>query len=92
MNNRLHYYGLTRFERKRDEITDFVQSLPGFKECDVIETWMAQMLNDDEIVTFVQAKSDPVDNEMDEDGGNNNESSKGPSNARAFPALQTTTE
>ncbi|GFW93688.1 uncharacterized protein TNCV_4542151 [Trichonephila clavipes] len=45
----------------REEITDFVQSITGFQECDEedVETWMActaedcgfQMLNDDEIVT-----------------------------------------
>ncbi|PRD32076.1 UNVERIFIED_CONTAM: hypothetical protein NCL1_21573 [Trichonephila clavipes] len=45
----------------REEITDFVQSIRGFQECDEedVETWMAcdaedcgfQMLNDDEIVT-----------------------------------------
>ncbi|GFT60539.1 uncharacterized protein TNCV_1966421 [Trichonephila clavipes] len=44
-----------------EEITDFVQSIPGFQECDEedVETWMAcdaadcgfQMRNDDEIVT-----------------------------------------
>ncbi|GFT27477.1 hypothetical protein TNCV_1275721 [Trichonephila clavipes] len=39
------------------------------------------MLNDDEIVTSVQAESDPVDDETDEDEDNNNESSKYPSNA-----------
>ncbi|GFV84311.1 uncharacterized protein TNCV_1591701 [Trichonephila clavipes] len=44
------------------------------------------MLNDDEIVTSVQAESDPVYDEADEDEGNNNESSKGSSNAGAFPA------
>ncbi|PRD30437.1 UNVERIFIED_CONTAM: hypothetical protein NCL1_26438 [Trichonephila clavipes] len=42
----------------REEITDFVQSIPGFQECDEghVETWMAcdaedsgfRMLNDDE--------------------------------------------
>ncbi|PRD34516.1 UNVERIFIED_CONTAM: hypothetical protein NCL1_14384 [Trichonephila clavipes] len=47
----------------REEITDFVQSIPGFQECDEedVQTWMAceaedsgfQMLNDDEIVTSV---------------------------------------
>ncbi|GFT57226.1 hypothetical protein TNCV_1692321 [Trichonephila clavipes] len=50
------------------------------------------MLNDDEVVTSVQAESDPVDNEMDEDEDNNNESSKGPSNAGAFSALETAME
>ncbi|GFX23745.1 hypothetical protein TNCV_3596871 [Trichonephila clavipes] len=45
------------------------------------------MLNDDEIVTYLQEESDPVDDE-DEDN-NNNESSKGPSNADAFSALET---
>ncbi|GFV36668.1 hypothetical protein TNCV_1033441 [Trichonephila clavipes] len=48
-----------------------------------------QMLNDDEIVTSVQEESDPVDDEWDEDEDNNNESSKGPSNAVAFSALET---
>ncbi|GFV30461.1 hypothetical protein TNCV_990161 [Trichonephila clavipes] len=42
-----------------------------------------KMLNDDEIVTYVQEETDPVDDEMDEDE-NNNESSKRPSNADAF--------
>ncbi|GFW69970.1 uncharacterized protein TNCV_1404231 [Trichonephila clavipes] len=66
--------------------TAFVQSIPGFQECDDVETWMAcdvedcgfQML-DDEIVTYVQEEPKPVDDETDEDeGNNNNESSKGP--------------
>ncbi|GFT85536.1 uncharacterized protein TNCV_3401481 [Trichonephila clavipes] len=48
-----------------------------------------QMLNDDEIVTSVQEESDPVDDETDEDGDINNESSKGPLNADAFYALDT---
>ncbi|PRD30630.1 UNVERIFIED_CONTAM: hypothetical protein NCL1_25846 [Trichonephila clavipes] len=47
-----------------------------------------QMLNDDEIVTSVQ-ESEPVDDETDEDEDNSNESSKGPSNADAFLALET---
>ncbi|GFU88736.1 uncharacterized protein TNCV_4444131 [Trichonephila clavipes] len=44
----------------------------------------------DDIVTFVQEESDPVDDEteVDEDN-NNNESSEGPSNANAFSALET---
>ncbi|GFS48272.1 uncharacterized protein TNCV_2296571 [Trichonephila clavipes] len=50
------------------------------------------MLNDNEIVTSVQAKSDPVDDETDEDEDNNNESSKGPSNAGPFSALETAIE
>ncbi|GFV25333.1 hypothetical protein TNCV_1146041 [Trichonephila clavipes] len=50
------------------------------------------MLNDDEIVTSVQAESDPVDDETDEDEDNNNESSKRPSNAGAFSALGTAME
>ncbi|GFU50861.1 uncharacterized protein TNCV_1696301 [Trichonephila clavipes] len=50
-----------------------------------------QMLNYDEIVTSMQEESDPVDDEMDEDE-DNNESSKGPSNADAFPALETAME
>ncbi|GFS72481.1 uncharacterized protein TNCV_2116261 [Trichonephila clavipes] len=50
------------------------------------------MLNDDEIVTSVQAESDPVDDEMDEDEDNNNESSKGSPNADAFSALETAME
>ncbi|GFU31712.1 uncharacterized protein TNCV_1175951 [Trichonephila clavipes] len=47
-----------------------------------------QMLNDDEIVTSVQEESDPVDDETDQDEDNNTESSKGPSNADAFSALE----
>ncbi|PRD22123.1 UNVERIFIED_CONTAM: hypothetical protein NCL1_49955 [Trichonephila clavipes] len=87
---------------RREEITDFVQSIPGFQELDEdVETWMAcdaedcvfQMLNDDEIVTSAQEESDPVDNETDEDKDNNsNESSKGPSNVDAFSALETALE
>ncbi|PRD30755.1 UNVERIFIED_CONTAM: hypothetical protein NCL1_25447 [Trichonephila clavipes] len=70
----------------RDEITDFVQSIQGFQECDEdIETWMAcdaedcgfQILNVDEIVTSVQEESDPVDDETDEDEDNNIEKSYG---------------
>ncbi|GFW99164.1 uncharacterized protein TNCV_3009321 [Trichonephila clavipes] len=51
----------------REEITDFVQSIPGFPKCDEedVENWMAcdtedcgfQMLNDDEILTSVQEES-----------------------------------
>ncbi|GFS60079.1 retrovirus-related Pol polyprotein from transposon opus [Trichonephila clavipes] len=86
----------------RDEITDLVQSISEFQECDEdIETWIAidaedsdgfQMLNDDENVISVQAESDPVDDETDEDEDNNNESSKDPSNAGAFSALETAME
>ncbi|GFV89821.1 hypothetical protein TNCV_4690501 [Trichonephila clavipes] len=47
-----------------------------------------QVLNDDEIVTYVQEESNSVDHEMDEDEGINNESSKGPSNADAFYAFE----
>ncbi|GFV13462.1 hypothetical protein TNCV_129601 [Trichonephila clavipes] len=47
------------------------------------------MLNDDKIVTSVQAESYPDNDETDEDEDNNNESSKGPSNAGAFSALET---
>ncbi|GFX89567.1 uncharacterized protein TNCV_72601 [Trichonephila clavipes] len=51
------------------------------------------MLYDNEIVTSIQEESDPVDDQMDEDeDNNNNESSKGPSNADAFPALKTAME
>ncbi|GFV85833.1 hypothetical protein TNCV_2004531 [Trichonephila clavipes] len=46
-----------------------------------------QMLNDDEIVTFVQEESNPVDVEIDEDEDNNNKSSKDPSNADSFSLL-----
>ncbi|GFS85805.1 uncharacterized protein TNCV_2973481 [Trichonephila clavipes] len=86
----------------RVEFTDFLPSIPGFQECDeVVETWMAcdaedcgfQMLNDDEILTSVQEESDPVDNETNEDeDNNNNESSKGPSKADEFSALETAME
>ncbi|GFU29067.1 uncharacterized protein TNCV_4836771 [Trichonephila clavipes] len=50
------------------------------------------MLNDDEIVISVKAESDPVNNETDKDEDNNNESSKDPSNAGAFLALDTAME
>ncbi|GFV91058.1 uncharacterized protein TNCV_1249401 [Trichonephila clavipes] len=87
----------------REEFTDFVQSIPGFQECNEedVETWMTcdaedcgfQMLNDEEIVTSVLEESDPVDDETDEDEDNNsNESSKGPSNADAFSAFKTAME
>ncbi|GFV22083.1 uncharacterized protein TNCV_4527681 [Trichonephila clavipes] len=84
------------FAWRPKEITDFVQSIPGFQECDD-ETWMAceaddcgfQMLNNNEILTSMQEESDPVGDETDEDEDNNNDSSKGPSNADAFSALQT---
>ncbi|GFW96083.1 uncharacterized protein TNCV_957971 [Trichonephila clavipes] len=46
-----------------------------------------------EIVTFVLEESDPVDDETNEDeGNNNNESSKGPSKADTFSALETAME
>ncbi|GFV54408.1 uncharacterized protein TNCV_57591 [Trichonephila clavipes] len=75
----------------------------GFQEGDEedVETWMAcdaedcgfQMLNDDEVETSVQKESDSVDGETDEDEDNdNNESSKGPSKADTFSALETATE
>ncbi|GFX22459.1 uncharacterized protein TNCV_3600911 [Trichonephila clavipes] len=51
------------------------------------------MFNDDEIVTYVQEESDPVDDETDEDeDNNNNESSNGPSNTDEFSALETAME
>ncbi|GFX01174.1 hypothetical protein TNCV_4581401 [Trichonephila clavipes] len=51
------------------------------------------MLNDDEIVTFVQEESNHVDDTTDKDeDNNNNESSKGPSNAYPFFALETAME
>ncbi|PRD32338.1 UNVERIFIED_CONTAM: hypothetical protein NCL1_20757 [Trichonephila clavipes] len=58
-----------------EEITDLVQSIQGFHECDQedVEDWMAcdaevcgfQMLNGDEIVTSVQEESDNVNDETD---------------------------
>ncbi|GFS63124.1 hypothetical protein TNCV_3743591 [Trichonephila clavipes] len=50
------------------------------------------MINDDEIVTSVKAESDPFYDETDGDEDNNNESSKGPSNAGTFSALETAME
>ncbi|GFT28811.1 hypothetical protein TNCV_3585301 [Trichonephila clavipes] len=50
------------------------------------------MLNDDQIVTSVREESDSVDDETVEDEDNNNESSKGPSNADALSALETASE
>ncbi|GFT13972.1 uncharacterized protein TNCV_2616021 [Trichonephila clavipes] len=51
-----------------------------------------QMLNDDEIVTSVQEEPDSIDDETDEDEDINDESSKGPSNADAFSALESAME
>ncbi|GFV66074.1 uncharacterized protein TNCV_2891441 [Trichonephila clavipes] len=54
-----------------------------------------QMLNDGKIVTSVQEESDPVDGETEKDeenNNNNNESSKDPSNAETFSALETAME
>ncbi|GFU20956.1 uncharacterized protein TNCV_3005231 [Trichonephila clavipes] len=83
-----------------DEVCGELPISRGFQECDKedVEIWMAcdaedcrfQMLNDDEIVTSEQEESNPVDDE-DEDN-NKNESSKGPSNADAFSALETSME
>ncbi|GFV15864.1 uncharacterized protein TNCV_988471 [Trichonephila clavipes] len=74
------------FNDHREEITDFVQWIPEFQECDEedVETWRAfdaedcgfPMLNDDEIVTSVQEESDPIADETGEDEDNNNKSSK----------------
>ncbi|PRD29832.1 UNVERIFIED_CONTAM: hypothetical protein NCL1_28191 [Trichonephila clavipes] len=64
------YWGISDLEGEKDfnnnhreEITDFVQLIPGFQECDekYIETWMVcdaencgfPILNDDGIVTSV---------------------------------------
>ncbi|GFV22194.1 uncharacterized protein TNCV_2674361 [Trichonephila clavipes] len=87
---------------KRKEITDFVQSIPEFQECNEedVENWMAcdveacgfQMLNDDEIATTVQEESDPVDDVTEDEENNSNESSKDPSIAGAFSALKTAME
>ncbi|GFU17547.1 uncharacterized protein TNCV_617011 [Trichonephila clavipes] len=88
---------------RRLPLTDYFQSIPGFQECNEedVETWIAcdaedcgfQMLNDDEIAISEQEESDPVDDETDGDeDNNNNESSKGPSKADAFSALQTAME
>ncbi|GFX74957.1 uncharacterized protein TNCV_1845291 [Trichonephila clavipes] len=70
--------------------------LIGFQECDEedVETCITcdaeecgfRMLNDEEIVISVQKESDPIDDD------NNNESSKGLSNADAFSALETAME
>ncbi|GFV37671.1 uncharacterized protein TNCV_2707861 [Trichonephila clavipes] len=85
----MHYNFVDFNGDHREKITDFVQSIPGFQECDEedVEIVMEcnakdcgfQILNDDEIVTSVQ-ESDPVDDETDEDE-NNNESRKGLSNS-----------
>ncbi|GFU27216.1 hypothetical protein TNCV_3623571 [Trichonephila clavipes] len=49
------------------------------------------MLNDNEIVTSVQEESDHVGDETDVDK-DNNDCSKGPSNADAFSVLETSLE
>ncbi|GFV31247.1 hypothetical protein TNCV_1265181 [Trichonephila clavipes] len=50
-----------------------------------------QMLNDDEIANSLQEESDPGDDETDKDG-DNNENSKGSSNADTFSELETAIE
>ncbi|GFU42145.1 uncharacterized protein TNCV_4553591 [Trichonephila clavipes] len=66
-------------------------------------TWMAcmrcrrdcgfHMINDDGITISVQKESNPVGDETDEEvDNNNNESSKGPSNANSFSVLETAME
>ncbi|GFT20090.1 uncharacterized protein TNCV_4994621 [Trichonephila clavipes] len=82
-----------------EEFTDCVQSIPAFQECaEDVKTRMAsdaedcgfQMLNDDEIDE--QEEFDLVDDETDKNEDNNNESSKGPSNADVLSALETAME
>ncbi|GFV72898.1 uncharacterized protein TNCV_1974451 [Trichonephila clavipes] len=84
-----------------EDITELCPiSICGYQECyeEYVETCMEhdaddcafQMLNQDEIVTSKLEEFDHVDNELDEDeGNNNNESSKAPSNADVFSALET---
>ncbi|GFU87228.1 uncharacterized protein TNCV_738051 [Trichonephila clavipes] len=69
----------------REEITEFVQSIPGFQECDEdAEDCGFQMLNHDEIATSVQEISHLVDDETHEaEDNNDNKSNKGPSNAES---------
>ncbi|GFU17258.1 uncharacterized protein TNCV_1854791 [Trichonephila clavipes] len=80
----------------RDDITDFSPiSIRGFQECDKILKfgWQSMQKKDSQWisnVTSVQAESNPVDDETDED--EDNESSKGPSNAGAFSSLETAME
>ncbi|GFY33255.1 hypothetical protein TNCV_1241051 [Trichonephila clavipes] len=93
-----------RFFRVRPKATEKskVRDIRGISVVeDDVETWMTceaeccgfQMLNSDEIVTSVQEESNPVDDKTKEDEDNNNsESSKGPSNADAFSALETAME
>ncbi|GFX45511.1 hypothetical protein TNCV_2740481 [Trichonephila clavipes] len=86
----------------REEITSFVQSIPGFKECDeiVVETWMAsnaegcgfQMLNNDEIVTSVQEEFDPVDDGTDENEDNTTKIGKVHQMLTRFFGLETAME
>ncbi|GFW82259.1 hypothetical protein TNCV_3817401 [Trichonephila clavipes] len=51
-----------------------------------------QMLNDDEIKTSVQEKSDSVDSLYEGESNSNDESNKGSSNADAFSVLETAME
>ncbi|GFT43904.1 hypothetical protein TNCV_2245761 [Trichonephila clavipes] len=86
-----------------EENIDFLQTFPRISRirwrcrntwiaCDA-EDYELQMLTDHEIVTSVQEESDPADDETDEYADNKNkESSKGPSNADAFSALETSME
>ncbi|GFU98200.1 hypothetical protein TNCV_3562971, partial [Trichonephila clavipes] len=49
----------------------FGKHLPAIETCRNVEDWGFQMLNDDEVVTSVQEKSDPVEEETNEDDDNN---------------------
>ncbi|GFX00942.1 hypothetical protein TNCV_4579081 [Trichonephila clavipes] len=57
-------------------------------ECDA-EDRGSKMLTNDEIMTSVQEKSDPVHDETDGDeDNNNNESSRSPSNTDVFSVIE----
>ncbi|GFU18753.1 uncharacterized protein TNCV_3003571 [Trichonephila clavipes] len=71
----------------REEITDFVQSIPGYQEDDEEDV---DGMRCRRLWTVCVEESYLVDDKTDEDEDNNhNESSKGPSNADAFSALET---
>ncbi|GFU54461.1 uncharacterized protein TNCV_3024401 [Trichonephila clavipes] len=86
---------MTTTGRRLPTLSNQSQDFKNAMKREDIETWMAcdteecgfQMLNDDEIVTSFQ-ETDSIDDETDVDK-DNNESSKGSSNADTFSALET---
>ena len=84
-------------QQQTNEITNLIQSIAGFQECDKEDAneWLEsdtdpgfQILNEDEVITCVQEKYNSTEIETDEDE-DDCDKNKGPSHAEAFVALET---